>query len=171
MEACLACVGSLPLVALAQLAAFVLQLVGRSFLDLHDLCPGTFQAASDDPDAEVSRDGQVQLSESGVADLLGVPASLLRYPAAAGRPVTAACAERGAAEPAPLLLELGARRIAAYAATGSMVSDERDLVDRPFEGVQRRRLSGPLPALLAALQQQVFLVRRRPGQLACEPGS
>ena len=37
------CIGGLPLVGVAQLAAFVLQLVGRCFLDLPDLCPDTFK--------------------------------------------------------------------------------------------------------------------------------
>lgn len=159
LPACLACVGSLPLVALAQLAAFVLQLVGRSFQDLHDLCPETFQAASEDPDAELVPDGQVQLSDSGMADLLGVPAFSLHIPAAHSSPDTGASTERGAADLAPLLRR-GAQRIARYVATGSLVSGERDVLDWPSVGMQRRqRLLAPLPALLAALQQQVFLVR------------
>ena len=43
LGACLECIGGLPLVGVAQLAAFVLQLVGRCFLDLPDLCPDTFK--------------------------------------------------------------------------------------------------------------------------------
>lgn len=43
LPACLGRLGSLPLVALAQLAAFVCQLIGRSFLDLADLDPEAFQ--------------------------------------------------------------------------------------------------------------------------------
>lgn len=42
LAACLQLVGCLPLVAVAQLAAFVSQLVGRCFLDLADLDPQAF---------------------------------------------------------------------------------------------------------------------------------
>ncbi len=42
---CLRCLGGLPLVALAQLAAYVFQLVGRCFLALPDLDPEAFKVS------------------------------------------------------------------------------------------------------------------------------
>lgn len=43
---CLRCLGGLPLVALAQLAAYVFQLVGRCFLGLPDLDPEAFKVGA-----------------------------------------------------------------------------------------------------------------------------
>lgn len=161
LPACLACLGSLPLVALAQLAAFLLQLVGRSFLDLSDLCPETFQAVSEDAEAEVVPGGQVQLSSSGLADLLGLPAAALGDPPADGADSgNTACA---AAALAPLL-QHGARHLAQYATTGTLAGGRPVPIDRP--SVQRRRqLRHQEPGwqqLLMVLQQRVFLVSPAP---------
>ena len=43
---CLELIGKLPLVSIAQLAAFVFVLIGYSFQDLFDFCPETFQVCA-----------------------------------------------------------------------------------------------------------------------------
>ncbi|KAL4450740.1 hypothetical protein ABPG77_001096 [Micractinium sp. CCAP 211/92] len=160
LPACLGRLGSLPLVALAQLAAFVCQLIGRSFLDLADLDPEAFQDLSGGQDLPAELVGcDLQLTERGLAGLLGV-ASLTELGPAGAAPQPSRASNGPDAALSQRLLPQAAQRIAAYVAPGS--SGEREREQHAALAQQR---GGPSTGggrcswseVLSALQQQAFL--------------
>lgn len=180
LPACMERLGSLPLVAVAQLAAFVYQLVGLSFLQLADLDPDAFKDLAGGRDLPAELAGcDVRLTDRGLAELLGVP--LLAEPGAAGsallltrassgsggglqlvRSSSGACGGDGKGDDTAVqeLLPQAAERLAAYAAHGVGADRERDNSAAAVRRWGRPGCSGSgcsWTGVLSALQQQAFL--------------